>query len=226
MSGAAPPRSVKVWDLSVRLFHWLLVLAVGVAFLSAEEESVLNQWHVTAGWIAALLIAFRLAWGFVGGEHARFSNFLRLGDIGAHIREIVAGRAHPQLGHNPLGAVAVVALLGLIAATIATGLAGSEDAHETIANTLLVLIAVHVTAIVVMSVLARDNLVRAMITGRKPISSFPEAHDARPPSRLAWPLAAIVLGVSAYLALRIDPLAFMPHAAEAGESEAGEEGDD
>jgi len=210
----------------VRLFHWLLVLAVGVAFLSAEEESVLNQWHVTAGWIAALLIAFRLVWGFVGGEHARFSNFLRLADIGAHIRGIVAGRAHPQLGHNPLGAVAVIALLGLVAATIATGLSGGEDAHETIANTLLVLIAVHVTAIVVMSVLTRDNLVRAMVTGQKPASSFPEAHDARPPSRLAWALAAIVLGVSAYLALRIDPLAFAPHAAEAGEGEESEEEDD
>ena len=226
MSGAAPPRSVKVWDMGLRLFHWLLVIAVGVAFLSSEEESALNQWHVTAGWVAALLIAFRLVWGFVGGEHARFSNFLRLGEIGAHVREIVAGRARPQLGHNPLGAVAVVALLGLVAATIATGVAGGEDAHETIANTLLVLIAVHVTAIVVMSVLTRDNLVRAMVTGRKPASSFPEARDAQPPSRLAWPLAAIVLGASAYLALRIDPLAFTPHAAEAGEGEAGEEGDD
>lgn len=226
MSGAAPPRSVKVWDLGLRLFHWLLVIAVAVALLSAEEESALNQWHVTAGWIAALLIVYRLAWGFVGGEHARFSNFLRLSDIGAHVRQIVGGRADPHLGHNPLGAVAVVALLALVAATIVTGLAGGEDAHETIANTLLVLIALHVTAIVVMSVLTRDNLVRAMITGRKSASSFPEAHDARPPSRLAWPLAAIVLGVSAYLALRTDPLAFTPHPAETGESEANEEDDD
>ena len=76
---------VKVWDLPLRLFHWLLVAAIAIAFLSAEEGSPLNQWHVLAGWVAGVLILFRLAWGFVGGEHSRFSDFIRPSRIAHHL---------------------------------------------------------------------------------------------------------------------------------------------
>ena len=68
----ASERQVKVWDWPLRLFHWLLVIAIAVAFLSAEEDGLLNRWHVLSGWIAGILIVFRLLWGFVGGEHSRF----------------------------------------------------------------------------------------------------------------------------------------------------------
>ena len=67
-------RALKVWDLPTRLFHWLLVAAVAVAWLSSEEDSALAAWHQAAGWMAGLLIVFRLIWGLVGGEHARFAD--------------------------------------------------------------------------------------------------------------------------------------------------------
>ncbi|MEO6214448.1 MAG: cytochrome b/b6 domain-containing protein [Sphingomonas sp.] len=71
----SPSRTtIRVWDLPVRLFHWLLVATILIAFLSSEEDNAFAPWHIPAGWLAAILIAFRIAWGFVGGEHARFVN--------------------------------------------------------------------------------------------------------------------------------------------------------
>ena len=78
-------RNIRVWDWPLRLFHWLLVFTIAVAFLSSEQDSALNQWHVLSGWVAAVLIAFRLVWGFVGGEHSRFTDFIRPSRIAEHI---------------------------------------------------------------------------------------------------------------------------------------------
>lgn len=222
----ASPRLIRVWDPGVRIFHWLLVVAIALAFLSSEEESALWPWHIPIGWGAAMLIAFRLVWGFVGGEHARFANFIRPSQIGPHIRHLLSGKAAPSMGHNPLGALAVLALLGLTAATIFTGVAGGEDAHEAIAYTLLGLVAVHVAAVLAMSHVGKDNLLLAMVTGKKHADRYPDAHDAAPPARLAVPVAALAVGAAAYGAVRIDPQAFAPHAeaGEAGEREAGEHG--
>lgn len=220
------PRLVRVWDPALRLFHWLLVASIAVAFLSSEEDSALAAWHIPAGWVAAVLIAFRLVWGFVGGEHARFANFIRPSRIGAHVSALLAGKAHPSLGHNPLGALAVIALLALTAATVATGVAGGEDGHEAIAYGLLGLIAVHVVAVIAMSILGKENLIRAMVTGRKPADLHPDAHDAQPPAGLAVPLAALVVGGAAFAATRVDPQAFVPSIrAESGEHEGGERGE-
>jgi len=220
------PRLIRVWDPGVRLFHWLLVVAVAIAFLSSEEESAFSQWHIPIGWFAAMLIVFRLVWGFIGGEHARFANFIRPSRIGAHVRELLKGKAQPSIGHNPLGALAVLALLGLTGATIVTGATGGEGAHEAIAYALLGLVAVHIVAVLVMSHLAKDNLILAMATGKKHADRYPDAHDAAPPARLAIPVAAIAVGAAAYGATRVDPQAFTPHAgAEAGETgESGGQG--
>jgi len=224
-------RTIKTWDLGVRLFHWLLVGSIALSFLSSEEESAFSAWHIPAGWVAAILIAFRLVWGLVGGEHARFANLIRPSWMAGHIKGLFAGRVHASLAHNPLGGVAVVVLLGLVAGTVFTGVAGGEDVHETIAYGLLAMIAVHVVAVVAMSWMTRDNLIGAMITGRKKTTHFPEAQDAEPPVPLAVPLAAIVVAGSALTATRVDPQAFVPGVrAEAGEraegTEAGEAGED
>lgn len=230
---ASSLRTIKVWDPGLRIFHWALVAAIALAFLSSEEDSALAQWHVAAGWVAAVLIAFRLVWGIVGGEHARFSNLIHPSRMAGHVRGLFTGRVHASLGHNPLGGIAVVALLALTAATVFTGATGGEDTHEVIGYVLLAMIALHVAAVVLMSLLTRDNLIRAMITGRKTTVHFPEAQDAAPPARLAVPLAALVVAGSAFAATRIDPQAFTPGArAEAGEAgeggrteEAGESGE-
>ena len=221
----AAPSLIRVWDPGVRIFHWFLVIAIALAFLSSEEESAFAEWHIPIGWVAALLIAFRLVWGFVGGEHARFANFIRPSQIVPHIRHLLSGKVAPAIGHNPLGALAVLVLLGLTAATMLTGVSGGEAAHEAIAYTLLGLVGVHIAAVLLMSHLAKENLILAMVTGKKHADRYPDARDATPPARLAVPIAAIAVGAAAYGATRVDPQAFTPHAsAEAGEDGEGEDG--
>lgn len=225
----SPKTNLRVWDLPTRLFHWLLVLAVALAFLSSDEDGALGAWHQAAGWAAALLIAFRLVWGFVGGEHARFADFLRPGRIAAHLRAVFGGRTQPELGHNPLGAVAIVAILALVAGAVITGVqmlkgGGEEELHEVVAYGLLALVGAHVAAVVVMSIASRENLVRAMVTGVKPAGRHPGCADARPAPAFALPLAALAAAAVAYGATRIDPQAFTPHprAAAGSHAKAGE----
>jgi cytochrome b len=213
-------REILVWDLPLRLFHWFLVAAIALAFLSSEEGGPLSDWHIVSGWTAAVLIVFRIAWGFVGGEHARWSDFVRPSRLAAHIRDLAGFRPAPALGHNPVGALSVLALLALAALVVWSGVAlgeAGEDLHEFLAWTLLALIALHVVAVVVMSLLSRENLVAAMISGRKPADRHPGAKDARRPSRYAVPFAALVLIGAAYAICSYDPLAFTPRSVDAYE---------
>lgn len=214
---------LKVWDLPLRLFHWMLVLAIAVAFLSSEEDSALNEWHVLSGWVAAVLITFRVVWGFIGGEHSRFSDFVRQSRIAHHIGGLTRGHGEPSLGHNPLGAVAVVVLLALTAITVGTGAFGGEAAeelHEVIAWVLLAMVALHVVAVIVMSMLERENLVRAMITGEKPAARHPGAADAKAPGALGWIVSAVVIAATSYAIVQYDPDAFALRSAESFEHRA------
>lgn len=181
--------TVMVWDPLVRLFHWSLVLAFLAAFVSGDEWPYL---HVPAGYLIGGLIAFRLLWGVVGPRHARFSDFVRSPTaVRAYLGDLVALRASRYVGHNPAGGIMVLALLASLAVTTASGLAlyGSaefagplanlvshapfwagllEGLHEIAANLTVLLVVLHVTGVLVSSVLHRENLVRAMISGRKP----------------------------------------------------------
>lgn len=217
-------QKVKVWDLPLRLFHWILVVSVAVALLSAEEGSPLNSWHVLSGWVVAILIGFRLVWGFIGGEHSRFSDFIRPSRVGDHVAQLVRGHSEPSLGHNPLGAVAVVVLLALAALTVWSGAFGgeaAEDLHEIAGWSLLALVGVHVLAVVFMSLLDKENLVRAMITGSKPADRHPGATDARRPTLLAVVIGFAVIIGAAYGIRRYDPDAFTLRSAESFEHRAG-----
>ena len=225
-TAAAEPRRIRVWDLPLRLFHWTLVAAIAVAFLSSEEGSFLSDWHMASGWVAAVLIAFRIVWGFVGGEHSRWSDFVRLSGLADHLTELSRFRPAPSLGHNPLGAISVLVLLVLAAAVVWTGAAlgeAGEEAHELLAWTLLALIALHVLAVVLMSLLTRENLVKAMVTGRKPADLHPEAKDARPPPGFGVLLGLFALAAGVGVILSYDPRAFELRPAEEHE-EASEGG--
>ena len=181
-------QKVKAWDTPLRLFHWVLVVAIAIAFLSSEEDSALNNWHVLSGWLAAILLVFRLVWGFIGGQHSRFADFIRPTQIGHHISSLLRRETEPSLGHNPLGGVAALLLLALIAGTVWSGAFGgeaTEELHEVVAWVLLAMVALHVVAVIVMSVLERENLVRAMVTGNKPSARHPGARDAAVPGLLA-----------------------------------------
>ena len=177
-SPAEPRARTLVWDLPTRLFHWLLAGSFAVAWLSAESE----RWqlvHVTAGYTVAGLVAFRLLWGLVGSRHARFTDFVRgPRAIAAYLRSLVRGRPEHHAGHNPAGALAIVGLLALAALTTATGWANYsdlgghwlEEVHEALATGMLTLVFVHIAAVVVSSRLHHENLVAAMVHGRKPVA--------------------------------------------------------
>lgn len=226
VSGIGRSRTIRVWDFPLRLFHWLLAAAIALALLSSEEGNSLSHWHIVSGWIAAVLIVFRIFWGLIGGEHSRWSDFVRPSGLAAHLRELARVRPAPTLGHNPLGALSVLVLLALAAGVVWTGAAlgdTGEDLHELLAWTLLTVIVLHVLAVVVMSILSRENLVSAMVTGRKPADRHPNAHDAWRAPWHGYVVAALAVGGAIYGVQRLDPLAFTPRSAEAYEhgSESG-----
>lgn len=202
-SGATVAKSkIRVWDPLIRVFHWGLVAAFVVAYLSAEE---LSKVHEIAGYVVAGLIAFRLIWGLVGSKYARFAQFLRgPADTISYIGDVLRGKERRYLGHNPAGAVMTVALLLTLSATAFTGWllqepdrvamlpdlpqivspayadddddhegdngGGSEileEAHEVLANLMLLMIAIHVGGVVLASFRHNENLVRSMVTGDK-----------------------------------------------------------
>jgi len=191
---------VRVWDVPVRVFHWLLVLSFAGAWLSAESE----RWrllHVTLGYTVAGLVAFRLVWGLVGTRPARFASFVRgPAAVVAYLKGLLAGRAPHTTGHNPAGALAIVGLLGLAALTTALGWATynelggdlAEEGHELAANLMLLLVGVHLLGVLVGSLAHRENLVRAMFTGRK--NGRPEESAQRAWAPLGAALLVAVLG--------------------------------
>lgn len=173
--GTMPPVTVKVWDLFVRVFHWSLVLLFGIAYATGDE---IERVHIAAGYTIAALIALRVVWGFIGPPHARFHNFLRPPRaVLAYLRDAALLRARRHLGHNPAGGAMIIALLAMLVATSVTGYMMTTDAfwgaawvealHKFLANATLGLIFLHVLGVLAASFTHRENLMRAMITGRK-----------------------------------------------------------
>jgi len=141
--------------------------------------------------VAAILIAFRLIWGVIGGEHARFTDFLKPHQIAHHIGGLFSGKPQRSIGHNAAWRhrdYRVARTVGGIVYTGATMQGEAEGGlHETLANVLIGLIALHVIAVIGMSLLTKDNLIRAFITGTKRADLHPGVEDARPPAPLALP---------------------------------------
>jgi cytochrome b len=184
----------------VRVFHWLMVLSFAGAYLTAESE----HWrlvHVTLGYTMAGLVAFRIVWGMVGTRPARFSSFVRGPKaVVAYLRSMVQRQPVHQAGHNPAGAWAIIALLTLAAAVTVSGWAGFndfggewfEELHEGAANLMLGLVGLHIVAVLLSSWLHSDNLVSAMLTGRK--AGRPEDGAQNPRRGVAVLMLAAVLG--------------------------------
>lgn len=173
-SRAARP-GILVWDAPVRVVHWLMVLCFAGAYLTAESES-LRLVHVTLGYTMAGLVGFRMIWGLVGSRYARFSSFVRSPAAALrYLRSLVSGHPEHHVGHNPAGALAILALLGAALLLVATGWANyndiggdwTEELHEFIANAMLALVVVHVAAVLISSRLHHENLIGAMLHGYK-----------------------------------------------------------
>jgi cytochrome b len=173
--GATPPATVRVWDPFVRLFHWSLVALFICAFATGDE---IDWLHVRAGYLIAGLVLLRVVWGVVGPRNARFASFLRRpADVVEFLRQSLHLRAPRHLGHNPAGGYMIVAMLGLLTYLSVTGMLLTTDAfwgahwlkaaHEAGAYAMVGLVMLHLAGIALASVEHGENLVRAMVTGRK-----------------------------------------------------------
>lgn len=185
--------SAPVWDVFVRLFHWSLVLLFGFSVLSAKVGGNWITWHMYSGYAILSLVIFRVVWGFVGGEYARFGSFIAGPIRAAKYGLALLKRDSPHsIGHNPIGGWMVIVLLLLLASQAVLGLFGndeiatsgplaryiSDDAsiramtwHRRIGDALLILVGIHILAVLFHVFVKKEGLVRAMLSGSKNLPS-------------------------------------------------------
>ena len=201
----------RVWDLPVRVFHWALLVAVIGSYVTHAAGVQWFRYHVWCGYVVLVLVCFRILWGVVGTRHARFRNFVR-GPVTTlrYALDLLRGRAAPYTGHNPLGAWMVLLLLAALLAQAALGLFGNDEifnfgplygyvshdlslalttVHRNLFWVIVGAVVLHVAAVAYHRVVKREDLVRAMLTGRKPATVVPEG-EAIGASRL---LLAVVI---------------------------------
>ena len=211
---------VKVWDVPVRLFHWLLVLLVAFQYLSAKMKGDWMTWHMYSGYAILALVLFRVLWGFAGSSTARFSTFVAGPAACLEFAKKVLSRAPaPYASHNPLGGWMVVVLLLALVVQAGTGLFANDDiategplanlvskelsdrltlVHYWNFNLLLLLVGLHIAAVLYHWGVLKENLIGAMFTGVKRLpSNFAGAAAAR----VASPWLALVLLALAALAV-------------------------
>jgi cytochrome b len=180
-----PRRTVRVWDAAVRVLHWSLVLTVAAAWLTRHSP---GRWHEWLGYATLAIVAARVAWGFLGSGHARFSDFLHSLPVTVRYARDVLGKCEARfLGHNPLGGWMVVALLSMVVLVGFTGWLYTTDRywgvpwvealHSTLSDVLFVFVALHIAGVFFTSARHRENLVAAMLHGDK----RPDGPDDRAP---------------------------------------------
>ena len=207
-------RPVRIWDVPTRLFHWTLAVAILAAYLSHEFSTI--ERHMQIGYLVLTLVVFRLIWGVVGSRTARFSSFVPTpGWTAGYVRALARGRPPSTVGHNPLGSILIYLMLILVAFQATTGLFANDaifsegplaklvsddtsdlltDWHTTSFWVLVGAIAVHVVANTLYEVVFRQPLIRAMITGTKPIPADAPAPRLRP---LWWAVPALAVAAGA-----------------------------
>ena len=212
----------RVWDLPTRLFHWSVVLLIGFSWWSAEEA--FDPWHFWSGYAIIFLLLFRILWGFGGSSTARFSSFIR-GPVS--VLKYVRSGHWPLAGHNPLGALSVLALLLSMLVQVATGLIqidsddfvegplaslvsfetgeAAHDIHELNFNLLLALVALHVAAILYYRLVMGKKLLGPMISGRADLP--PDVAPMKPaPAWRAIAFAAVAAAATAWIVSGAPPL--------------------
>lgn len=223
MTPSPDTRPVRLWDLPTRLFHWLFAAVVAGAWITGEWASALDPGmgiHMFLAECALALVLFRLIWGFVGGRHARFGDFVRgPGAALDYLRHHRTGEPWPHLGHNPLGGWMVVVLLLAVSIQAGTGLFATDDVlidgplahlvdsgtrgditsfHRLWASVLLALVGLHVLAVFAYLIVKKDNLVRPMVRG---IKDVPAAIARDDPA--AYGSVAVAAGILALSALAV-----------------------
>ncbi|ALG67072.1 cytochrome b/b6 domain-containing protein [Beggiatoa leptomitoformis] len=223
-----PPRlqKIPVWDLPVRLFHWILVLLIVGLWATTEEDVYYDMTlHTYLGYSVLALVLFRILWGFVGSKHARFSDFIYgIPATLAYLKHLPSRQPSAYIGHNPVGGWSVIFLLLALLVQTGTGLFADDDifttgafakfvssdtshflteVHEINFNILMLLVGLHIAAILFYRFYKRVNLVKPMIVGTKEVS--PEQALTAKKFASAW-LALFLLGLTGsgvYLAVFI-----------------------
>ncbi|PKO33975.1 MAG: cytochrome B [Betaproteobacteria bacterium HGW-Betaproteobacteria-7] len=166
---------VRVWDPFIRIFHWSLVSCVLLNYFVIDDGESLHQW---IGYTASALVVARIFWGFVGSKHARFADFFPTpARLKQHLQRVISGQPDTHPGHNPVGALMMLALIALVLALGVSGYMQSLDAfwgeewlqevHELLGTTLISLAGLHAAAAIIMSRVERTNLIGAMFSGVK-----------------------------------------------------------
>lgn len=219
-----PQHTVRIWDLPTRLFHWLLAGSIVGLVVTAKVGGNAMVWHFRLGYVVLALVAFRLVWGLVGGRWSRFASFV---PTPARLLNYLRGNARPQdkAGHNPLGALSVLALLGVTAAQVSSGLFTDDEIafagpltrfvsgevvsqfttyHKEVGQYLLLgLVALHLLAIAFYALVRKERIISPMVQGDKQLP------DAVPPSRDSLgtrALAVALAGACAALAWWVSSL--------------------
>lgn len=212
MTAVSAPSSptVRAWDLPTRLFKWTLVLLVVMAPISKNFGDVTLAWHKMNGYAILTLLLWRLMWGFAGSTTARFTSFLTWPTTALNYAGTLFAKGRRYLGHNPLGGWMVIALMGILALQGFTGLFVSDDIivegplynygsstwlklakvyHKSLFPLILLLAAIHIIANVLYTLVKKEPLIPAMVTGRKPADDYVDA----PNSEGGSPILALVL---------------------------------
>ena len=184
---------IRVWDLPIRLFHWLLVIGIILSFVTVKIGGNAMEFHARVGYCVLTLIIFRICWGFIGSHHARFIHFV---PSPKGLLNYLSGKAKVGLGHNPLGALSVLALLFSVGLQAVTGLFANDDIafegplakhvsngtvelltsiHHQNEKILIILIIVHLCAIFYYQKFKGENLIKPMLLGDKEIDPSEEA---------------------------------------------------
>ena len=180
------PSKIKVWDLFVRLFHWLLVISFTISWFTQEQQ---YETHLWAGYAVLILIGLRIVWGFFGSNHARFSSFVPgPKNLMRYVQSLIAHNSSRYIGHNPAGGVMIILMLLTLLTITVSGIAldGAENwsgplaeynlfhytdqiksLHILSTDAMLALIVLHLLGVIHSSILHRENLLRAMISGYK-----------------------------------------------------------
>jgi cytochrome b len=223
MTNPADIRPVRVWDLPTRIFHWALAAAVIGLVITGKVGGNALSWHMRFGLLVLALLGFRLVWGLVGGRWSRFASFVRApGTVLRYLRGDHRPGDHFEVGHNPLGAFSVLALITALLVQVATGLVADDEIATTgplnrfvatasgLAATawhkgwgqwlILALVGLHIAAIVVYR-LRGSNLVRPMITGDKALPpDVPPSTDSTATRALAAVLLLVFAAVAVWIA--------------------------
>ena len=224
LQAADAGRTVRVWDVPVRVFHWMLAALILLSWITSEIAGNAMTYHMWSGYAILTLVVSRIVWGFIGSEHARFRAILHgPRAIIGYASGLFGSDSRYYLGHNPVGGISVVLMLAAVLLQALTGLFANDDiategplahlvseATSSVLTTihrynfyvLTTLIAVHVAAALFYLIVKRENLIGAMFTGRKRVPDDGDFADARMTS--AWVALVVVIVIAAAVAALVN----------------------